>query len=75
VNIDRGFCAVYDADLASYFGTIVRRELMAMLQKRIGDKDVLRLIGKWLNAGVIDAGRLLPRARLRAGGHAPRAHD
>ena len=41
------------------FGTIVRKELMTMLQKRIGDKDVLRLIGKWLNAGVIDKGRML----------------
>lgn len=50
---------VLDADIKDYFGTIVRKELMAMLQKRIGDKDVLRLIGKWLNAGVIDAGRLL----------------
>lgn len=50
---------VLDADISDYFGTIVRKELMAMLQKRIGDKDVLRLIGKWLNVGVIDDGRLL----------------
>ena len=50
---------ILDADIADYFGTIVRKELMTMLQKRIGDKDVLRLIGKWLNAGVIDEGRLL----------------
>ena len=50
---------VLDADIKDFFGTIVRKELMTMLQKRIGDKNVLRLIGKWLNAGVIDDGRLL----------------
>ena len=30
-----------------------------MLQKRIADKNLLRLIGKWLNVGVIEEGRLL----------------
>lgn len=50
---------VLDADIKDYFGSIVRNQLMTMLQKRIQDKAILRLIGKWLNAGVIEAGRLL----------------
>jgi group II intron reverse transcriptase/maturase len=50
---------VLDADISDYFGSIVRKQLMEMLQKRITDKNLLRLIGKWLNVGVIDEGSLL----------------
>jgi RNA-directed DNA polymerase len=50
---------VLDADISDYFGSIVRSQLMKMLQKRIGDKHLLALIGKWLNVGVIEEGRLL----------------
>lgn len=32
---------------------------MEMLEKRIADKDILRLIGKWLHVGVVEEGRLL----------------
>ena len=34
----------------------LRRQLMQFLEMRIGDRRVLRLIRKWLNAGVIEAG-------------------
>ena len=30
-----------------------------MLQKRVTDKDLLQLIGKWINCGVIDDGQFL----------------
>ncbi len=50
---------VLDADISDYFGSIVRSQLMEMLQKRIKDKHLLALIGKWLNVGVIEDGRLL----------------
>lgn len=50
---------VLDADISDYFGSIVRSQLMKMLQQRIGDKHLLALIGKWLNVGVIEEGRLL----------------
>ena len=33
--------------------------LMRFLEHRIGDRRMLRLIGKWLKAGVLDEGRLL----------------
>ena len=32
---------------------------LTMLQKRIADKHLLALIGKWLNVGVIEEGQLL----------------
>lgn len=50
---------VLEADIRDYFGSIVRSELKSMLQKRIQDQDVLRLIGKWLQVGVVDDGQLL----------------
>lgn len=50
---------VLDADISDYFGSIVRGELMKMLQTRIADKHLLALIGKWLHVGVVEDGRLL----------------
>ena len=32
---------------------------MEMIEKRVSDGSILRLIRKWINAGVIDEGRLL----------------
>ena len=51
--------AYWDADISDYFGSIVRSQLMTMLQKGIADQHLLALIGKWLNAGVIEDGQLL----------------
>ena len=50
---------VLELDITSYFDTIVRALLMEMIEKRIGDGSILRLIRKWINVGVIDEGRLL----------------
>lgn len=50
---------VLEADIQDYFGSIVRTKLMEIIQRRIGEKSILHLIGKWLNAGVIEEGRLL----------------
>lgn len=49
---------VLDADISDYFGSIVRSQLMTILQKRITDKHILALIGKWLRVGVIEDGKL-----------------
>lgn len=46
-----------DADIRGYFDAIDHGELMRILQQRIGDGRLLRLIQKWLAAGVIDKGR------------------
>ena len=47
---------IADADLRAYFDTIPREWLIAFLEHRIGDRRVIRLIRKWLNAGVMDGG-------------------
>jgi RNA-directed DNA polymerase len=58
-----------EADISNYFGSIDHGHLRAVLQQRIGDGVVLRLIGKWLNAGVMEEGKLsYPEAGTPQGG-------
>ena len=47
---------VLDADLRDYFTSLDRSWLMEFLGHRIADKRVLRLIQKWLSAGVVEDG-------------------
>ena len=47
---------IVDADIRAYFDTIPRDWLITFLEHRIGDRRVIRLIRKWLNAGVMDGG-------------------
>jgi RNA-directed DNA polymerase len=48
---------VLDADIRDFFGSLDRDWLMRFLRHRIADERVLRLIGKWLAAGVIEDGQ------------------
>ena len=50
---------VLEADIRGYFDAIVRSQLMEMIEKRVRDGSILRLIRKWINVGVVDEGRLL----------------
>ena len=47
---------VLDADISDFFGSVDRSWLLKFLEHRIADRRVLRLIGKWLAAGVIENG-------------------
>src|SRR5258708_27089060 len=47
---------VLDADIRDFFGQLDRAWLRKFLGHRIADKRVLRLIGRWLAAGVIEDG-------------------
>ena len=47
---------VVDCDIRKFFDTISRDWLVRFLEHRIGDKRVIRLIVKWLNAGVMEDG-------------------
>jgi len=47
---------VLDADIRDFFGQLDRGWLEKFLRHRIADERVLRLIGKWLAAGVIEDG-------------------
>ena len=48
---------VLDADIRSFFTQIDQTWLMKFLEHRIADKRVLRLVQKWLAAGVIEDGK------------------
>ncbi len=54
---------VLEVDIKGYFQNIVHEHLMAFLRQRITDGSLLRLIGKWLHAGVLEDGRLLPTTK------------
>lgn len=45
---------ILDADIRSYFDRIDQTWLIRMLEHRIGDQRVIRLVRKWLKAGVLD---------------------
>jgi group II intron reverse transcriptase/maturase len=47
---------VLDADIKAYFDTIQHQWLVKMLEHRIGDKRLIRLIQRWLKAGVLEDG-------------------
>ena len=47
---------VLDADFRDYFSSLDHQWLERFVEHRIADRRVLRLIGKWLAAGVIDEG-------------------
>ncbi len=43
-----------EVDIKKFFDTVEHAHLRDILRQRIGDGVLLRLIGKWLNAGVIE---------------------
>jgi RNA-directed DNA polymerase len=47
---------VLDADLRDFFSTLDQVWLMKFLEHRVADRRILRLIRKWLSAGVIENG-------------------
>jgi group II intron reverse transcriptase/maturase len=54
---------ILDADISAYFDSIDHDWLLKFLQHRIADKRVLRLIMKWLKAGVIEDGKRIEAER------------
>ena len=47
---------ILDADVEGFFDNVDHTWLMKFLEHRISDKRILRLIGKWLRAGVSEDG-------------------
>lgn len=45
---------VVEVDIKKFFDTVDHAHLLTILRQRIGDGVLLRLIGKWLNAGVLE---------------------
>jgi group II intron reverse transcriptase/maturase len=55
MSMDGGW--VLEVDIRGYFDAIPHAALREVLQQRVRDGVLLRLIGKWLNAGVQEEGR------------------
>jgi group II intron reverse transcriptase/maturase len=47
---------ILDADIRSFFDTVSQDWLIRFVEHRIGDKRIVRLIRKWLRAGVLEDG-------------------
>jgi len=50
---------VVDADIRAFFDEMDHRWMMKFVNHRIGDKAILRLISRWLKAGVMEDGKLV----------------
>jgi len=53
-----GGCWILEVDIKSYFDTVNREHLRQFLRKRVRDGVLLRIIGKWLKAGVFEDGAI-----------------
>jgi group II intron reverse transcriptase/maturase len=51
---------IVDADIAGFFDAVSHEWLIRFVEHRIGDRRILRLIRKWLKAGVMEEGAVLP---------------
>ncbi len=47
---------ILDADIRSFFDTVSQEWLIRFLEHRVGDRRMIRLIQKWLKAGVLEDG-------------------
>jgi group II intron reverse transcriptase/maturase len=50
---------IIDADIRKFFDTISWEQLRTILQKRMNDGAILRLIGMWLHVGVMEGGQVV----------------
>jgi group II intron reverse transcriptase/maturase len=47
---------IVDADIQNFFGSVSQEWLVRFLEHRIGDPRIIRLIQKWLKAGILEDG-------------------
>lgn len=53
VAFPRGAVFVFEADIRDFFGTIDHEKLMGLVEQRISDRRVLKLLRSWLRADVL----------------------
>lgn len=54
--MDLNDCWIIDLDISKYFDTIDHRKLREMFKRRVCDGVIIRMIGKWLSAGIMEKG-------------------
>jgi retron-type reverse transcriptase len=59
-ELQEGYEWIVDADLRDFFGSVDHKKLMVLVNQRISDGRVLRIIEKILKAGCYAQGRQLP---------------
>jgi RNA-directed DNA polymerase len=47
---------ILDADIQNFFGSVSQDWLVRFLEHRVGDKRIIRLVRKWLKAGILEEG-------------------
>ncbi len=55
--MNMGINWILDADIKGYFDSIQHDLLREFLHKKMNDGTIIRFIGKWLNAGVLEEGK------------------
>lgn len=67
--MDIGSCWVLEADIEDFFGSVDPAWMREILRQRVQDGVLLRLIGKWLKAGVMEEGSVYhPETGVPQGG-------
>jgi group II intron reverse transcriptase/maturase len=56
VTANQGAHWVLDADIKSCFDEIDHEALMALIEQRVSDREMLKLLKSWLRAGIIEGG-------------------
>ena len=70
-NVKSGRQEVYDADLSSYFDTIDHTRLMKLVERRVSDGGVLKLIQMWLKSPSVEIDKQGKRKIMKSSAGTP----